>query len=446
VTDAAQSRQRHVFLSYARRDKDTVAALVEGLKLLGADVWLDRAVIGGQAWWDTILAHIREANVVVQAVSPASVGSEACDRERAYAVELGKPVIPVLVEPVPVESLPLDLTSLQVVDYTGSTTADAFRLAGALAACPPEEPLPDPLPEPPPIPVSYLTRLGQLVRAPSLSLDEQLALVARLRTAAEHPEERELALEMLERLAGRDDLYQAAARDIELFERGAEPAAKPAVHRAARREPAPGPAPAEPGPTQGRWRIDPADWLKVWAPAAVAVLVVLIVLADTLLAEVGYVPRELARFGAMGAALAAGLAYGCTRVGGLNGRVLFVLAAACIGAVGGAAGLLSDSYYHNGAQIVAQFALVGLFAGLGGALATRTVWVVAAGAAAGAVGSALGALLSMNDYLWHYILEGDWFPTTSKFLEFHAPSALLAAALTAVVIAGWLGSGRAGRD
>jgi hypothetical protein len=133
-------------------------------------------------------------------------------------------------------------------------------------------------------------------------------------------------------------------------------------------------------------------------------------------------------------------------VGGLNGRVLFVLAAACIGAVGGAAGLLSDSYYHNGAQIVAQFALVGLFAGLGGALATRTVWVVAAGAAAGAVGSALGALLSMNDYLWHYILEGDWFPTTSKFLEFHAPSALLAAALTAVVIAGWLGSGRAGRD
>lgn len=44
---------RQVFISYARSDAERVDTLVEGLRQLRYDAWVDEELTGGQAWWDT---------------------------------------------------------------------------------------------------------------------------------------------------------------------------------------------------------------------------------------------------------------------------------------------------------------------------------------------------------------------------------------------------------
>jgi hypothetical protein len=203
-----------LFVSYARHDEPQVRPLVAGLRQLGYGVWLDEALTGGQAWWDAILAQIRGCDAVLVAVSPAALDSVAVTREYEYAYAVRRSVVPVLVAAVHLERLPPRLASLQLVDCT-TGAAGAFQLAGALVAMAEAPPLPDPLPQPPPIPLSYLSELSQRVLAPTLSLDEQLALVARLRGALSKPSERGSALELLQALRERPDLFLAAAQELE---------------------------------------------------------------------------------------------------------------------------------------------------------------------------------------------------------------------------------------
>jgi hypothetical protein len=207
-------QQNQIFLSYARDDQEQIGALVAGLRALGMSVWIDDALIAGQAWWNEILEHIRECDVFVQAISRATRQSEACDRERAYARALGKPVLPVIVSEVPPSLIPAELAEVQFVDYTMSTSEAAFRLAGALSRCDPAPALPDPVPPPPAVPVSYLVELSDKVRARALTLDEQAALVARLRPALEG-RDAPVAQELFVSLQQRNDLFASTARDID---------------------------------------------------------------------------------------------------------------------------------------------------------------------------------------------------------------------------------------
>src|SRR5687768_5878418 len=107
-TERSSRRSTAVFVSYARRDLDKVAPLVEGLRLLGIEVWLDRSLVGGHSWWDEILSRVSDCDVFVQVVSSAGIESEACSSERPYAQALGKPVVPVIVETVDTALLPTD--------------------------------------------------------------------------------------------------------------------------------------------------------------------------------------------------------------------------------------------------------------------------------------------------------------------------------------------------
>ena len=215
-TTQAGARNRSIFVSYARADLDKVHQVVEGLRLLGRDVWLDESLVGGQAWWDAILTRIRECDVFIQAISPAAVKSEACASERKYAAALGKPILPVSLEALPVSVLPSDLAPLQFVDYSGDAPERrAFRLAAALEGLPAAPPLPEQLPPAPEVPISYLVALAEKVRAPELSQDEQSAIVARLRGAAAHTEDHEGAIALLRQMRARDDLFYAVASEID---------------------------------------------------------------------------------------------------------------------------------------------------------------------------------------------------------------------------------------
>jgi hypothetical protein len=240
------TRVLQLFCSYAREDREGVRALLDGVRHLRHQVWVDERLSGGQAWWDEILAQLRRCDAMLIAVSPALLESHASALERQYGSLVGKPLLPVIIRPVLADLLPPDLAPLQAIDYTAPGPNAAFELAGALYSLPPARPLPDPLPDPPPVPISYLSGLSDRVRAATLSLDDQLAVVARLRTAMERPREREAATELLEAMRQRTDLYHVPALEIDklLRERpaaAADPVEAPKVEaprEERRREPA----------------------------------------------------------------------------------------------------------------------------------------------------------------------------------------------------------------
>ena len=83
----------NVFISYNRQSESTVRTLAEDIKQLGKTVWFDQELSGGQAWWDQILAEIRNCDVFVFVLTTESLNSEACKREYKYAGALGKTIL-----------------------------------------------------------------------------------------------------------------------------------------------------------------------------------------------------------------------------------------------------------------------------------------------------------------------------------------------------------------
>jgi hypothetical protein len=191
--------------------------LVVDIQALGFVVWFDQDLSGGQAWWDQILASIRESDVFIFLLDPHGLKSMACQREFGYAAALGKPVLPVLVaDGVSTNLLPPELSRIQFVDYRQQDRRSAFALARALAVTPLASALPDILPEPPEVPVSYLGGLaGRIEKAPALSYDEQSALVLDLRRSLRDPNAAGDTRVLLGKLRARRDLFAVIAVDID---------------------------------------------------------------------------------------------------------------------------------------------------------------------------------------------------------------------------------------
>jgi TIR domain-containing protein/interferon-induced transmembrane protein len=220
LSDSALQR-RSIFVSYARQDQAKAREMVEGLRVLGSNVWFDEGLVGGQEWWDEILEHIRTCDIFVQALSASATKSAACDNERRYAVALGKHVLPVMLEAIPGPLLPGDVAGLQFIDYVDAGAGSAFKLAAAISDAPVPPQLPDPLPEPPRAPLSYLVALGDKVRSQELSFDEQLAIVTKIRSALNHPEDIDgpddvdSAERVLHALQARPDVYKRVAEEVD---------------------------------------------------------------------------------------------------------------------------------------------------------------------------------------------------------------------------------------
>jgi hypothetical protein len=207
-----------LFVSYARENKRDVDELVEHLGTMGYQTWVDAALRGGQEWWEEILRRIADSDVVIAIYSSAALNSTACGREFEWAEALGKPVVPVAVEPPPT-ALPSRFARRQIIDYSepAERPLAALKLQGALATLPPAPPLPDPLPEPPKAPLSYLTDLINLITQPNaLDHDQQHQILHQLEPAltAFDPLERRGGRDILERFSARGDLYADVDRAI----------------------------------------------------------------------------------------------------------------------------------------------------------------------------------------------------------------------------------------
>jgi len=121
-----------IFISYAHVDKVIVEDwIVANLRASHHDVWIDERLFVGQGWKQQLLDAIQNNDALVYALTPESIASEVCQWEVAKAVELGKPIIPVLMQAR--TQLPEWLGQLQYVDFSNGPKGDVVaKLLGGL--------------------------------------------------------------------------------------------------------------------------------------------------------------------------------------------------------------------------------------------------------------------------------------------------------------------------
>src|SRR5689334_8371682 len=173
-----------VFVSYSRHNEAAVIALARDLESAGQQVWFDKDLHGGTAWWMTILEQIRACTVFVFALSDKSLASKPCQAELRYAQDLKLPILPVVIGEVP--SYREDpVFPMQLIDCRDSPRARGHALMSARHERAGQRgELPDPWPTAPPIPYEYLQRIGgRIRRADEIPPLEQTRILLDLRTS-----------------------------------------------------------------------------------------------------------------------------------------------------------------------------------------------------------------------------------------------------------------------
>jgi TIR domain len=117
----------NVFVSYARRDRERVLALVSALELEGLSVWWDPNLVPGKRFRDIIARELEAADSVVVVWTAASIQSDYVQDEAEDARERGV-LVPVKLEPV---KPPAGFRQVQAADlsqWTGSGQHPEFRI------------------------------------------------------------------------------------------------------------------------------------------------------------------------------------------------------------------------------------------------------------------------------------------------------------------------------
>jgi hypothetical protein len=144
---------RFVFVNYARSDRAAADAVSEVVFRSSFETWRDTSLIGGEPWWDAITEAIRGCDIFVYIVSHSSLRSRVCLAEFSYAYELGRSVLPVVIDTLSVDEVPREIAEIQWVQFQPGDKESEERLLQALQYFRSTPPLPDPLPPPPPVPI-----------------------------------------------------------------------------------------------------------------------------------------------------------------------------------------------------------------------------------------------------------------------------------------------------
>jgi hypothetical protein len=102
------------FLSYARLDERTALRFAGDLIAAGVSVWVDQYDIRPSQHWDrAVETAVRGCQGMIVILSPRSAASPNVADEVSVALEDGKDLIPVLIEPC---VMPLRMTRMQYID------------------------------------------------------------------------------------------------------------------------------------------------------------------------------------------------------------------------------------------------------------------------------------------------------------------------------------------
>ena len=125
-----------IFISYSRSERATAARLAERLTEAGHSVWWDVELVGGQQFEAEIQAALRAAKAVIVLWSKASVASDWV-RAEAEVARVARTAVPVLIDDVSVDGLPMVFRALHTVDlrkWNGDPAAAGFQdILGAVA-------------------------------------------------------------------------------------------------------------------------------------------------------------------------------------------------------------------------------------------------------------------------------------------------------------------------
>ncbi len=129
----------HIFISYSKKDMDFAVRLVDDLETAGFSVWIDREIGGGEEWQQSIEENLDTAQEVIVILSPNSVESSWVQHEGSIAYGLKKQIYPILIEDIPVESLPIWMKQIQFISFV--TWEYQVALKQLIAALTPVDPL-----------------------------------------------------------------------------------------------------------------------------------------------------------------------------------------------------------------------------------------------------------------------------------------------------------------
>jgi len=104
-----------LFISYSRDDQAWVRELIAGLEELEFETWFDKKIHASLDWWEVILDNIESADYFIIILTPKSMDSEFCKAELQYALDLNKPILPIMLKKT---DLPETLQSIQWLDLT----------------------------------------------------------------------------------------------------------------------------------------------------------------------------------------------------------------------------------------------------------------------------------------------------------------------------------------
>jgi hypothetical protein len=128
--DMVPNKPLRAFISYSRADQQFAIRLTSELKTAGYSVWMDQFDIPtGARWDDEIEKALRESQIFLFIMTPASISSDNAKDEVGYAIDHDKYILPVLLEPCEV---PFRLRRMQYVDFTRMSFDEGIKRAKEL--------------------------------------------------------------------------------------------------------------------------------------------------------------------------------------------------------------------------------------------------------------------------------------------------------------------------
>lgn len=113
------SMSHKVFISYSRKDKDVADGLCEVLKENGIEYWIDKeGIYSSSNYKELIVDAIDVSKAVIFISSAHSNASVNVIREIGYAVNMNKPILPLMLDDAPyAKSIRLDISDIDQIDF-----------------------------------------------------------------------------------------------------------------------------------------------------------------------------------------------------------------------------------------------------------------------------------------------------------------------------------------
>ena len=109
-----EGNEKYIFVSYAHKDSPRVHPILQAMIHQGFRLWYDSGIEAGTEWAEYIADHLSRCETLVVFMTQAVVESKNCRNEINYALDLGKDVLVVYMDPVELtQGLKLQLNSTQ---------------------------------------------------------------------------------------------------------------------------------------------------------------------------------------------------------------------------------------------------------------------------------------------------------------------------------------------